>query len=301
MEEKNNPGNSDQVLSADDGNELDFSQENGLSVDSGDFFESLDREVNGMILDDDTVGGVKEQATQPKADPSVDLQPDDHQHNWEKRYKDSSSEAQRLKQQLTEVEQYQPLIERLKDDTGMVNAIKNYVDKGEQPTQDVKQALNLPDDFVFDLEDAVTNASSLSAKALEHTISNAVDHRVNNQLRQDREARKSETLKEQNAREAAEFKKSQNLSDEEYQEMMDWANNHKTSIEDIYYLKNRGEVNQNVAKTAKADMLKQMKSVRNIPQSVSNSNSTGKAEINHEDQVFEALKNVDSGLDNLFS
>ena len=49
-----------------------------------------------MILDDDTVGVVKEQEAQFKADPSVDLKPHDLKHNWEKRYKDSSSEAQRL-------------------------------------------------------------------------------------------------------------------------------------------------------------------------------------------------------------
>ena len=78
-------GNSaDQVLSADDGNELDFSQEDGLAVDSGDFFESLDRKVNGMILDEDNTveaSGTKE--TQ-ETDPQPVVKTDDHQHDWEK-------------------------------------------------------------------------------------------------------------------------------------------------------------------------------------------------------------------------
>ena len=292
-------GNSaDQVLSADDGNELDFSQEDGLAVDSGDFFESLDRKVNGMILDEDNTveaSGTKE--TQ-ETDPQLVVKTDDHQHDWEKRYKDSSSEAQRLKSQLDEVNQYEPIINRLKTDTGMIEAIKNYIDNGNKP-QDVKQALNLPEDFVFDLDDAMGNSDSLSAKALEHTISGVVDRRVNSQLQQERQVRTEETQKEQQARQAAEFKERMNVTDEQYEDMMSWANSHETSLEDIYYLKNRDARDQKVAKGTKAQMLEQMKSVRDIPQSVSNHNTTVK-DVKHDDQVFDALKDVDSGLDNLF-
>jgi hypothetical protein len=294
---QNKPANSDgpvEELNPD----VDLSLEDGGLEDSGDFFESLDREVNGMILDDDTVEDVEPQETQPEADPVVNTQPDDHQHDWEKRYKDSSSEAQRLKSQLSEMEQYQPLIERLKEDTGMVNAIEDYVKNGNKP-QDVKQALNLPDDFVFDLEDAVTNPNSTSAKALEHTISSTVDQRVNNQLERERSVRREETLKEQRIREAAEFKERMGMNDDEYQDMMTWANNHKTSMEDIYYLKNKDKRDKNVVKGTKEDMLKQMKSVRSMPASVSNKN-TEKAEVKHDDAVFDALKTVDSGLDNIF-
>jgi len=296
---KEDKGNStDQVLSADDGNELDFSQEDGLAADSGDFFESLDRKVNGMILDEDNTveaSGTKE--TQ-ETDPEPVVKTDDHQHDWEKRYKDSSSEAQRLKAQLDDVNQYEPIINRLKTDTGMIEAIKNYVENGNKP-EDVKQALNLPEDFVFDLDDAMSDNSSLSAKALEHTISGVVDRRVNSQLQQERQVRSEETQKEQQARQAAEFKERMNVTDEQYEDMMNWANNHETSLEDIYYLKNRDARDQKVAKGTKAQMLEQMKSVRNIPQSVSNHNTTVK-DVKHDDQVFDALKEVDAGLDNLF-
>ena len=298
MAQKNSPANSSDNPVEELNPDVDLSLEDGGLEDSGDFFESLDREVNGMILDDDTVEDVEPQETQPKADPVVNTQPDDHQHDWEKRYKDSSSEAQRLKSQLTDMEQYQPLIERLKEDTGMVNAIEDYVKNGNKP-QDVRQALNLPDDFVFDLEDAVTNPNSTSAKALEHTISSTVDQRVNNQLERERSVRREETLQEQRIREAAEFKEKMGMNDNEYQEMMDWANSHKTSMDDIYYLKNKDKRDKNVVKGTKEDMLKQMKSVRSMPASVSNKN-TEKAEVKHDDAVFDALKTVDSGLDNIF-
>ena len=278
--------------------DVDFSQEDGLAVDSGDFFESLDREVNGMILDEDnTVEAAETQATQV-TDPAPVVVTDDHQHDWEKRYKDSSSEAQRLKAQLDESSQYDPIINRLKTDTGMVEAIKNYIDNGNKP-QDVKQALNLPEDYVSDLDDAMGNSDSMSAKALEHTISGVVDRRVNSQLEQDRQIRSEETQKESRTRQAVEFKERMKLSDEQYSEMMDWANSHETSLEDIYYLKNKDARDQQVATGTKAQMLEQMKSVRNIPQSVSNHNTTVK-DVRHEDQVFDSLKDVDSGLDTLF-
>jgi hypothetical protein len=269
--------------------------------DSANFFESLDREVNGMILDKetDTVEPVATQQTQPKVDPEPPAQVDDHQHDWEKRYKDSSSEAKRLKSELDSVAEYQPLIARLKEDTGMVNAIKEYIDNGNKP-KDVKQALNLPEDFVFDLDDAMANPTSLSAKALEHTISGVVDNRVNEKLQKERQTRSQETLKEKQLREADEFKGKYNISDTEYDDMMQWANNHSTSLEDIYYLKNRDSRDQKVAKGAKEDILKQMKSVRNIPQSVSNQN-TVRTETKPEDEIFNAIKSVDEGLDGLFN
>jgi hypothetical protein len=295
MEQENSSANSaEETLNPD----VDFSREDGLAVDSGDFFESLDREVNGMILDEDnTVETSGIQGTQA-TDPAPVVLTDDHQHDWEKRYKDSSSEAQRLKAQLDERDQFDPIINRLKTDTGMVEAIKNYIDNGNRP-QDVKQALNLPEDFVFDLDDAMGNADSMSAKALEHTISSVVDRRVNSQLQQDKQIRAEETQKESRTRDAAVFKDRMKLSDSQYSEMMDWANSHETSLEDIYYLKNKGARDQQVATGAKAQMLEQMKSVRNIPQSVSNHNTTVK-DVRHEDQVFDSLKDVDSGLDTLF-
>lgn len=296
---KEEQGNSaGEVLNADDGNELDFSQDSGLAVDSGDFFESLDRKVNGMILDNDnTVEASGTQETQ-ETDPVPIVNTDDHQHDWEKRYKDSSSEAQKLKSQLDDANQYEPIINRLKTDTGMVEAIKNYIDNGDKP-QDVKQALNLPEDFVFDLDDAMGNNESLSAKALEHTISGVVDRRVNSQLQQDRQVQSEETQKQTQARQATDFKERMKITDDQYSDMMQWANSHETSLEDIYYLKNRDARDQKVAKGTKAQMLEQMKSVRNIPQSVSNHNTTVK-DVKHDDQVFDALSTVDSGLDNLF-
>tara|TARA_Y100001938_G_scaffold148561_1_gene232624 strand:- start:52 stop:954 length:903 start_codon:yes stop_codon:yes gene_type:complete len=272
----------------------------GVGNDSSDLFDDLDREVNGLILDDADNDGAEftsEQETQDVPDPAP-VDTSDHQHDYEKRYKDSSREARKLKDELDSLKQYTPIIERLKEDTGMVNVIKNYVENGEQP-QNVKEALQLPEDFVFDLDEAMSNPGSLSGKALEHTISSVVDNRVNTQLAKEREIQSQETEKQQQAREADSFKKQYNISNDEYEDMMDWANSHKTSLEDIYYLKNRDSRDQKVARGVKEDVLKQMKSVRSIPSSVANKN-TEKVETDPNDKLFDALANVDAGLEGLF-
>tara|TARA_Y100000004_G_scaffold196586_1_gene267087 strand:+ start:4293 stop:5189 length:897 start_codon:yes stop_codon:yes gene_type:complete len=278
--------------------DIDLSQEDAGLEDSSDFFEALDREVNGIILDEsDTVDSTEQQETL-QTDPEPVAVSDDHQHDYEKRYKDSSREARRLKEELDEMKQYEPLLNRLKEDTGMVDAIKQYVEGVEQP-QNVQQALNLPEDFVLDLDDAITNPNSDSAKALEHTISSVVDRRVNSQLQQERQTREREVNAREQQANAESFKKNMNMTDSDFDDMMDWAKTHSTSLEDIYYLKNRSQRDQQVAKGAKEDMLKQMKSVREMPTSVANQN-TVKADVSQEDRIFDALKNVDSGLDGLF-
>ena len=81
MAQENEAVNSTEDLNPD----VDLTQEDGLAVDSGDFFESLDREVNGMILDEDNIVEATQNQETQKTDPAPVVQPDDHQHDWEKR------------------------------------------------------------------------------------------------------------------------------------------------------------------------------------------------------------------------
>ena len=271
---------------------MDDSIPETVATDSGDFFEALDRDVNGLILDDQPA----ETETQEIPDPVETTQATGH--DWEKRYKDSSREAQKLKSELKNVKKYKPLHERLETDAGLVDTIRNYVDGGGNP-QDMKTALNLPDDFIFDLEEAVTTPGSNSQKALEHVIGSAVDRRVNTQLEQERNLRNAETSKVRQEAEASVFKYKMEMNNEDFNDMMQWAEDHEITLEDIYNLKNQTTHAKNVAKSTKEDMLKQMKSVRDIPTSVANKN-TEKVEKTPDERVFEAIKSVDNDLDNLF-
>ena len=71
------------------------------------------------------------------------------------------------------------------------------------------------------------------------------------------------------------------------------------SLDDINYLLNRGEVAKNVAKNTKNEMISKMKNVRTIPTSASGANSQGQS-LSQDDMVFNAIKGLDEGVDNLF-
>ena len=68
----------------------------------------------------------------------------------------------------------------------------------------------------------------------------------------------------------------------------------------MYHLVNRDEVNTKVAANTKADMLNQMKGVRNMPTSQASVNNAGTSNKSTHDKMFEALLDFDSGVDNMF-
>ena len=283
--------------SQDDVNEAIF-------VSDGGFFDALDRDVNGAIIDDEdneiqeTIDTLPDMATQQE-DNNSRADPSSEDVNWEKRYKDSSREAQKMKAKLDEVETFKPFIESLKSDEGMVQTIKEYLEHGRKPT-DMKDKLNLPEDFVFDMDEAVQDPNSNSAKVFGNMIDNIVDSRVQNELKTDRESRNKEASQAQQRQMADKFRSENNISEDEFEGMMEWANDHEISFEDIHFLKNKDKYMSNVAKNTKSDMLNQMKAVRSIPTSASATNSSAKAESDPNKMVFDALKNIDGGVDNLF-
>ena len=70
------------------------------------------------------------------------------------------------------------------------------------------------------------------------------------------------------------------------------------SFDDMWLIVNKNKAQQNVAASTKKDMLKQMKSVRNIPTSQSATNNAGVA-TSQNDNVFDALLNSDGNIEEL--
>ena len=283
--------------SQDDVNEAIFGSDGG-------FFDALDRDVNGAIIDDEdneiqeTIDTLPDMATQQE-DNNSSADPSSEDVNWEKRYKDSSREAQKMKAKLDEVETFKPFIESLKSDEGMVQTIKEYLEQGRKPV-DMKDKLNLPDDFVFDMDEAVQTPDSNSAKVFNNMVDNLVNTRVQNELKNERDNRSQEARTVEQQRAAEDFKSRHKISDEDFDGMMNWADDHQISYDDIYFLKNKDKFMGNVAKSTKSDMLNQMKAVRSIPTSASATNSAGTEETDHNKLVFKALSEIDGGVDNLF-
>ena len=177
----------EQVGNADMAPESNNSQAN-LEGMSDDFFSALDSSVNGGILDepspltsdlisDNTLSSPSE--VQPQvSDPTevVDVE------TIQKRYSDSSREARRLNNELQELEPYMPILDAMRDDPNLITHVRNYFEGGGQTPQNMADKLNLPEDFVFDADDAFATPKSDSAKVMGATIDGIVERRLGKAL-----------------------------------------------------------------------------------------------------------------------
>ena len=267
------------------------------------FFDALDDNVNGMVKEDSPVE--KTEAT-PEMDPqqstveSGSEQPTDNE-NWKKRYSDSTREAQRIKAELNTLKPYVPVLEAMKNDSGLVEHVRDYISNGGN--KDIKDKLNLDEDFKFDTDDLIENPDSQSRKVFNAMVDEKVQSRTQEMI----ETEKIQQQKVQNKlsaqQQAEEFRIKNNLSIEQMKNFLTDAQtrfkNGYLSFDDMYSLLHRDSVNQKVASATKEDMLTQMKNVREIPTSQGNANNAGEKN-NHEDDIFDALNSVDGNLDNMF-
>ena len=151
---------------------------------SGDFFETLDRQVNGGILDEPKQStSVSSGNTQ--SSPNVDVQAENQQDVdvLQKRYSDSSREAKRLNGKLKELEPYMPILDAMREDPNLISHVRNYFEGGGQAPQSMNQQLNLGEDFVFDAEEAFAQFVSDSAKVMDVIIDGILYSRISNVLK----------------------------------------------------------------------------------------------------------------------
>ena len=269
-----------------------------------DFFEALENDVNGAIQDETQTSEVTpplqsgpEQATHVE---NEEGSKNETQVDWEQRYKDSTREAQRLHNEMSELKPFIPVLDAMKNDSGLVDHVRNYLTGGGKPSATIQDQLGLGEDFVFDAQEAMSDGNSDSAKLMNAHVDRMVQGRVGQMIGAEKE-RAAKTQAELNRKgEEKIFREKHNMTDEEYESFVGRAKDHILTLEDIHYLLNKDKTAANTANSTKKDMLNQMKNVRNIPTSASGANSQGSKEQSMEDNVFNALKGVDDELDNLF-
>jgi len=271
---------------------------------SSDFFDQLENEVNGGIIDNTEVTqnqtGGSEQVTHVQHDNGSDnvKQSSNDSTDWKKRYEDSSREAVRLSEQYKDVEPFVPVLQAMKNDSGLVDHVRNYLVGGGKPEKSIQEHLGLEEDFVFDAND-ITDPDSDSAKLMNAHVDRMVQGRVGQMLQAEKQ--RAQQVQQANARVTEEqaFREKNNMSDKDFETFKAKAQEHVMTLDDVNYLLNRGQNNENVANSAKKDMLNQMKNVRNMPTSASGANNQdpGRSES---DDVFDAIKGLDDGVDNLF-
>ena len=223
---------------------------------SDNFFEAMDRDVNGAILDDQPVQETTLESSGPEmATHNVDAgsQNNNNGVDWEKRYKDSSREATKMREQLQTMTPFVPLLKAMKQDSGLVDTVRGYLTNGGKPAKSIKERLGLKEDFIFDQDQAFSEPDSDSAKLLNSHVDGIVASKVTNIMKNQQQQNAAQGAKQARAQDIAEFKSKNNMSDEQFDNMMMKAKDRKMTLDDVNYLVNRETANQNVANSTKAD------------------------------------------------
>ena len=264
-----------------------------------DFFAALDETVNGGILDDSS------QLTSDSNSDNTLTSPSEGQEHVEtnpevvdvdtmqKRYSDSSREAKRLNGKLQELEPYMPILDAMRDDPNLITHVRNYFEGGGQTPDNMAQQLNLPEDFVFDAEDAFGTPESDSAKVLGATIDGIVQRRLGKAL----QGQRSENHRL--AKEAS-FRQQHELNDDEWAEIVDFAKSKSLELEDIYFLMNRKNRDNKIATKTRDEMREKMREVQEIPSSLANKGGA-QVEKSPDDKIFDALLGSEHELEKAFS
>jgi hypothetical protein len=305
MAQNENKGNSNIGMSA---NSIDEAATQNPQKDSSSFFGALEDQVNGSIQDEKNTeathqvpSGSKQvtHANIPDGSNNVTQPQTANSSEWENRYKSSSREAVKLKEELNRLKPFVPVLDAMKKDSGLVEHVRDYLVNGGAPAKTVQEKLNLSEDFVFDQQEAMTDPDSDSAKVMNAHVDQMVQQRVGQTIQQEKQ--KSAAMQQQMAKKRNEtlFRKKYQMNDEQYADFVNKAKSHVLTLDDVHYLLNRKQAATNTANSTRKDMLSQMKQVREMPTTASGANSQAQP-TNPENDVFDTLLGVDGGVDNLF-
>jgi len=280
------------------------SQQPSESPGSEAFFENLEHQVNGGIVDTEVTqnreSGPK-QVTHTNTDTGSNnvAEQSINGTDWEKRYTDSSREAVKWRDKYKEVEKFVPVLDAMKKDSGLVEHVRGYLVNGGQPAKSIQEKLGLDEDFMFDQHEAMTDPESDSAKLMNAHVDSLVQQRVGQMVQG--EQQRAVQLQRANAMKTEEtaFKEKHNMTDEQFEAFKSDAKQHTMTLDDVNYNLNRDKAASNVAQNTKQDMLNQMKNVRNMPTSASGANNQGQP-ASQDREVFENILGFDNSVDNLF-
>lgn len=279
----------------------DKGEPDNTGFDMDGFFEQLDKQYNGAVFDnpvtpDNTEKPEKEGSSDEGKPPETEVSEkvgklQEELEVTKKRYGDSSREAKELRKKLDNLEQYEayiPILRAMREDPGLVTHVRSYLEGNETPTS-IRDGLNLPEDFVFDPDEAVRNPNSDSGRVLETMINKSVEHKLKQYSDVQNRTRRQEDVERSRREAIANFQRSKNLGDEEMNELIDFSKQHTLSMEDIYYLKNREKREAEIARKVVEEMNKQRGRMSSTPRTLSNVGASGEP-VDLDKQVLEAIK-----------
>mgnify|MGYP003653307452 FL=1 len=265
----------------------------GDIFNSEDFFESLDKSVNSGILDEPSQPTSEETSVNTQSSPSeVQMQDDTGSDVLQKRYSDSSREAKRLNGKLKEIEPYMPILDAMREDPNLINHVRNYFEGGGQTPATMADKLQLPEDFVFDADEAFSTPESDSAKVLGATVDGIVSRRLNGAL-------KNQKAENQKLTKETSFRQKHEMSDEQWETFVDFSKSKSLELDDIYYLMNRNNRDEKIADNTRQEIQDKMRQVQNNPSTLATAGST-QVESSPDDSVFDAILGSEHELEKAF-
>ena len=295
---KKKEGNSEQVV--------EEVMDTMVEDSNADFFDALETQVNGAIQDAPAEQAVQEPVSDqvtPQVDSSSREVPqnsnwEDESNPYKVRYSDSTREAQRMKAENDKLKPYESLIGVLEQDAELVDIVRGYLDKGTKP--DMKQSLDLGDDFVFDMDEAISDPNSKSAQVFNTIVDKRADQKAGDRIAAERQKAQQAAQKRNMQSQTKQFVDANKMSKDEFSELSKWAQTHQLSWDDINYLKNRDKANAKIANNSKQQVLDQMKNVQSMPATASAAGGENPGDRDHNDSIFDLIQKADNNLDNVF-
>ena len=264
-----------------------------MDMDSNDFFETLDRQVNGAILDEPSQP-TSEISDNTQTSPNAEVQSEvsNEMDTLQKRYGDSSREAKRLNGKLSEIEPYMPILDAMREDPNLITHVRNYFEGGGQTPQTMTEKLNLDEDFAFDADDAFSQPESDSAKVLSSTIDGIVQRRLNGALQ-------GQKVENQKLAKETDFRSRHEMNDEQWSNFTEFAKSKSLELDDIYYLMNRKNRDGKIADNVRQEVHNKMREVQQQPGTLATQGSTA-VEQSPDDSVFDAILGSTNELEKAF-
>ena len=295
---KETEGNSEQVV--------EEVMDTMVEDSNADFFDALETQVNGAIQDAPAEQAVQEPVSEqvtPQVDSSSREVPqnsnwEDESNPYKVRYSDSTREAQRMKAENDKLKPYESLIGVLEQDAELVDIVRGYLDKGTKP--DIKQSLDLGDDFVFDMDEAISDPDSKSAQVFNTIVDKRADQKAGDRIAVERQKAQQAAQKRNMQSQTKQFVDANKMNKDEFSELSKWAQTHQLSWDDINFLKNRDKANAKIASNSKQQVLDQMKNVQSMPATASAAGGENPGERDHNDSIFDLIQKADNNLDNVF-
>ena len=296
---KKKKGNSEQVV--------EEVMDTMVEDSNADFFDALETQVNGAIQDAPAEQAEVQEPVSEQVTPEVDtssrevpqtLNWEDESNPYKVRYSDSTREAQRMKAENDKLKPYESLISVLEQDAELVDVVRGYLDKGTKP--DMKQSLNLGDDFVFDMDEAISDPNSKSAQVFNTIVDQRADQKAGDRISAERQKAQQAAQKRNLQSQTKQFVDTNKMTKDEFSDLSKWAQTHQLSWDDIYLLKNRDKANAKIANNSKQEVLDQMKTVKSVPATASSAGGENPGDRDHNDSIFDLIQKADNNLDNVF-